>query len=91
MDSGLLRCHLLAAAERIEQLRGTSATGRHLADKAGLAERTHALWLAKKLVELVCSAEVAQAAQDYPQALDSTTWTLADQGWKGASRALSPP
>lgn len=80
----------LAAAECIEQLRGTSASGQHQADKADLAERTHALWLAKKLIELVCSADLAQAAQDYTRALDSTTWALADQGWKGASRALSP-
>ena len=80
----------LAAAENIEQLRGASAGGHHQVDKADLAERAHALWLAKKLIELVCSADLAQAAQDYTRALDSTTWALADQGWKGASRALSP-
>jgi hypothetical protein len=34
-------------------------------DSGELAELLHAVWLAKKIIELVCSAELAQAAQDY--------------------------
>jgi hypothetical protein len=30
----------------------------------------HAVWLAKKVIELVCSAEVAQAAHDYTRELN---------------------
>lgn len=60
---------LLSAAERTEQYRGQSdADG----DASGtdLIELLHAVWLAKKIIELVCSAELAQAAQDYVRELD---------------------
>jgi len=80
----------LSAAERIEKLRGKMAHDGGPSEGADVGELTHALWLAKKIIELVCSAQLAQAAQDYTRELDRCTWELVGKKWTGASRALSP-
>jgi uncharacterized protein YfiM (DUF2279 family) len=54
----------LGATERVEQHRGQFAIEPGH-DTGDLIELMHAVWLAKKIIELVCSATVAQAAQDY--------------------------
>jgi hypothetical protein len=59
----------LSAAERTEQYRGQQAAA-HGREIGELSELLHAVWLAKKIIELVCSAELAQAAQDYVRELD---------------------
>jgi hypothetical protein len=61
----------LSATERVEQHRGqlTLAAGPGAGD---LVELMHAVWLAKKIIELVCSATVAQAAQDHTHELNRT-------------------
>lgn len=79
----------LSAAEEIETLRARVAYDEHQPADADVADLTHALWLAKKLIELVCSAEVAQVAQEYTKELDRCTWKLKRSEWKGASPALS--
>lgn len=79
----------LSAAERIEQLRGGTTHDGGPSEGTDVGELTHALWLAKKFIELVCSAQLAQAAQDYTRELDRCTWALASKNWTGASRALS--
>ena len=55
---------LLSETERTEQYRGRSDAGRG-ASGSDLIELLHAEWLAKKIIELICSAELAQAAQNY--------------------------
>lgn len=80
----------LSAAERIELLRAKMAHDNHLPGSDEIGELIHALWLAKKIIELVCSAQLAQAAHDYTRELDRCTWELEGKEWKGASRALSP-
>jgi len=80
----------LSAAERIELLRGKIADDNHLSDTVEIGELIHALWLAKKIIELVCSAQLAQSAQDYTRELDRCTWKLKRKEWKNASHALSP-
>ena len=53
----------LSATGRVEQHRGQlSAEPGH--DAWDLIELMHAVWLAKKIIELVCSCMLAQAAQD---------------------------
>lgn len=79
----------LSAAERIETIRTNVADDHDRAADADIGDLTHALWLAKKLIELVCSAELAQAAQDYTRELDQRTWKLKKSDWKGISRALT--
>jgi hypothetical protein len=60
---------LFAATEQIERFRIRSASD---ADSmAVLEELLSAVWLAKKVIELVCSGEVAQAAQDYVREVDA--------------------
>ncbi|WP_460356976.1 hypothetical protein [Actinoallomurus acanthiterrae] len=59
----------LSAAQSVELLLdGQAFTGRHPEDDE-VMDQLHALWLAKKSCELVCSAELAQAAHDYTLAL----------------------
>jgi hypothetical protein len=58
----------LSATERVEQHRGQlSVEPGH--DVRDLIELMHAVWLAKKIIELVCSGTLAQAAQDYTREL----------------------
>lgn len=57
----------LAAAERVEQRRGTPSADDD--DGPSLAELMHNVWLAKKVVELACSCYLAQAAHDYARGL----------------------
>lgn len=59
----------LSATERVEQDRGQHATEPDH-DGPSLIELMHAVWLAKKIVELVCSGGLAQAAQEYAQELN---------------------
>jgi len=80
----------LSAAERIEAIRTNVADDLSHAGDVEIGDLTHALWLAKKVIELVCSAEVAQAAQDYTRELDRCTWKLKRSDWKGNSPDLSP-
>ena len=48
-----------------------------------LIELMHAVWLAKKIIELVCSGTLAQAAQDYTLELNRASREL---GTKGTGR-----
>jgi hypothetical protein len=59
----------LSAAERIEPHRW-AMSGQEHRDAEQLTELLHAVWLAKKVIELVCSSELAQAAHDYTQELN---------------------
>jgi hypothetical protein len=65
----------LSATERVEQHRGQLAAepGR---DTGALIELMHAVWLAKKIIELVCSGTLAQAAQDYTLELNRASQEL---------------
>jgi hypothetical protein len=59
----------LSAAQSVELLLdGQAFAGRHPEDDE-VMDQLHGLWLAKKSCELMCSAEVAQAAHDYTLAL----------------------
>jgi hypothetical protein len=60
----------LTASERVEQQRGQLAP-QERADAGQVKELMHTLWLAKKVIELVCSGEVAQAAHDYTLELNN--------------------
>jgi len=43
-------------------------------DSIRLAELMHEVWLAKKIIELVCSGHLAPAGHDYTRKLDDTGW-----------------
>lgn len=58
----------LSAAQQAELLSDQIDSGEHPEDSE-VRDRVHALWLAKKLPELVCSPSTAQAAHDYTLAL----------------------
>jgi hypothetical protein len=78
----------LSATERVEQHRG------HLAiepdhDSGALIELMHAVWLAKKIIELVCSGALAQAAQDYTLELNRASQELRHRSASRTSPALS--
>ncbi|MEU9980169.1 hypothetical protein [Streptomyces sp. NPDC050856] len=60
--------HFLGSAQRIELVLDSRNLGLPAADTSD-EEALHALWLAKKAVELVCSPGTARAAQDYAEAL----------------------
>jgi hypothetical protein len=81
----------LSAAERIEQQRGQPA-GEDASAGDQLVEHMHAVWLAKKVIELVCSAELAQAAHDYTRELNLGTKNFrgnaGDGGLSARERAL---
>jgi hypothetical protein len=55
----------LGATERVEQRHGQLATEPGH-DAGDLIELMHAVWLTKKLIELVCSGILAQAAGLHP-------------------------
>lgn len=57
----------LNAAEHIEQRRGNPSA--HDEEQPTLNELVHNVWLAKKVLELVCSQNLAQAAHDYSRCL----------------------
>jgi hypothetical protein len=50
----------------------------------------HAVWLAKKIIELVCSGALAQAAQDYTLELNRASQELRPPSTSQRSPALSP-
>jgi hypothetical protein len=79
---------LLSATERVEQHREQHADELGL-DEAPMIELMHAVWLAKKIIELVCSGTVAQAAQDYTLALNQASVELGPRGTGSRSPALS--
>jgi hypothetical protein len=58
----------LSAAQRVELCLDRLSMGEELEDSEKW-ESLHALWLAKKVPELVCTPAVAQAAHDYTLAL----------------------
>ncbi|MFE9612579.1 hypothetical protein [Streptomyces sp. NPDC006012] len=58
----------LTAAQRVELILDRREIGL-LVTEDPADEKLHDLWLAKKTLELTCSHETAQAAQDYTQAL----------------------
>ena len=78
----------LTATERVEQHRGQMATEPGL-DPVALVELMHAVWLAKKIVELVCSGTLAQAAQDYTLQLNLSSQELVSHGTGRRSPALT--
>lgn len=49
-------------------------------DAPPLTELMHAVWLAKKIIELVCSDTLAQAAQDYTLELNRASRELGPKG-----------
>jgi hypothetical protein len=76
----------LTATERVEQQRGQLA-GKGTRVSEQVIEQMHAVWLAKKVIELVCSAEVAQAAHDYTRELNSGSKELRRNGGTGGLSA----
>ncbi|MFC4056574.1 hypothetical protein ACFOY4_43395 [Actinomadura syzygii] len=58
----------LSAAQQVELCLDRLSMGERL-DDSEMWQHLHALWLAKKVPELVCSPPVAQAAHDYTSAL----------------------
>jgi hypothetical protein len=77
----------LSAAEPIEQLRGKLQEGNR-GKSAVITEQMHAVWLAKKVIELVCSANLAQAAQDYTEELNAGSKEFARTGRAGGLSRL---
>jgi hypothetical protein len=78
----------LSATERVEQHRGhLSVEPGH--DAADLLELMHAVWLAKKIIELVCSGTLAQAAQDYTRELNRASQELRPHSTSRRSPAFS--
>jgi hypothetical protein len=69
----------LSATERVEQHRGQMALEPGH-DAVALTELMHAVWLAKKIIELVCSGTLAQAAQDYTRELNRASQELRPHG-----------
>jgi hypothetical protein len=78
----------LSATERVEQHRGQHASELSL-DEAAMIELMHAVWLAKKIIELVCSGTLAQAAQDYTLVLNQASQELGPRGAGRRSPAMS--
>jgi hypothetical protein len=76
----------LSAAERIEQQRGQLAA-ENRGDAEQVAEQMHAVWLTKKIIELVCSGEVAQAAHDYTRELNVGSKEFREGGGSGGLSA----
>jgi hypothetical protein len=54
-----------------------------------LIELMHAVWLAKKIIELVCSGTLAQAAQDYTLELNRASRELGPKGTGRRSPSFS--
>jgi hypothetical protein len=69
----------LSATERVEQYRGQLVTEPGPSTPS-LVELMHAVWLAKKIIELVCSGVLAQAAQDYTLELNRASQELGPNG-----------
>jgi hypothetical protein len=61
----------LAAAQRVEQVIDNAAHRAQPTDDTAVDELLHQLWLAKKLVELVCGHELASAAHDFTSTLEN--------------------
>jgi hypothetical protein len=80
--------HFLSTSERVEQHRGqrTVEPGH---DAGALLELMHEVWLAKKIIELVCSGTLAQAAQDYTLELNRASQELRVPEGSGRSPGLS--
>jgi hypothetical protein len=78
----------LSATERVEQYRG-QLTREPSPDAENLAELMHAVWLAKKIIELVCSGGLAQAAQDFTVALNRASHELRRGGPERPRAGLS--
>jgi hypothetical protein len=78
----------LSATERVEQYRG-QLTRKSSPHAENLAELMHAVWLAKKIIELVCSDGLAQAAQDFTVALNRASHELRRGGPEPPPAGLS--
>ncbi|HXL96456.1 MAG TPA: hypothetical protein VN969_46700 [Streptosporangiaceae bacterium] len=65
----------LSTTEWVEQRRD-ERPGKPDRGNSALVELMHAGWLAKKIIELVCSGELAQAALDYPLELNRASKEL---------------
>jgi len=78
----------LSATERVEQHRGQLAV-EPSHDSAALIELMHAVWLAKKIIELVCSGALAQAAQDYTLELNRASQEIRLPGTSRRPSGLS--
>ncbi|MGI8329948.1 hypothetical protein ACRYCC_08270 [Actinomadura scrupuli] len=77
----------LSAAQKVELLSDEADSGSS-PDSTEIRAHLHALWLAKKLPELVCSTEVAQAAHDYTLALHELVRGRAAPGDEPRKREL---
>ena len=77
----------LSATERVEQYRGQLVTEPGPSTPS-LVELMHAVWLAKKIIELVCSGVLAQAAQDYTLELNRASQELGPNGPPPAASRL---
>jgi hypothetical protein len=58
-------------------------------DAGDILELMHAVWLAKIIIELVCSGTLAQAAHDYTRGLNRASQELRSHGAGQRSPALS--
>lgn len=78
----------LDAVQRIEMVVDARSHGQ--APAAGAVDPhdlLRALWLAKKLLELVCSAGLVSAAHQYTSTLDSLVWSLPEAGLSTTQKA----
>ena len=78
----------LSVTERVEQYRGQLSVEASR-DAGDLIELMHAVWLAKKIIELVCSGTLAQAAQDYTRELNRASQELGPHNTSRRSPGLS--
>ena len=66
-----------------------SRTGPRRAPLSELIELMHAVWPAKKIIELVCSGTLAEAAQDYTLELNRASRELSPKGTGRRSPSFS--
>lgn len=78
----------LGATERVEAFRG-QLREQFSHDVAHLTELMQAVWLAKKIIEIVCSGALAQAAQNWTLELNGSARDIRQHGLTTARTRLS--